>query len=107
MAGTSWEAVPHADHGLDRIRLAELAAEPGDGDGHGPREQVGALVPDALEQVLGAADAPVGDQQFLQHAQLLTVERHRVAGPADPPPGPVEHEVTVGDHRGGGWAAPG
>ena len=64
-------------------------------------------VPDPLEQVLGAADAPVGDQQFLQHAHFLAVERDRAAGPADPPPGPVEHDAAAGDHRGGGRAAPG
>src|SRR2546430_10771645 len=102
MACTSWQAVPDPDPRLDRVGLAELAAEPGDGDGHGPREQVGALVPDPLEQVLGAADAPVGDQQFLQDAQLLAVERDRAAGPADPPPGPVEPDAAAGDHPGCG-----
>jgi hypothetical protein len=28
-------------------------------------------------------------------------------GPAEPAPGAIENEITAGDHRGGGRAAPG
>ena len=51
---------PVADPGsrLDDVRLSELAPQPADRDLHGLGERVGVLVPDLLEQLLGAERRP-------------------------------------------------
>jgi hypothetical protein len=56
---------------MDQRRLAELAAEPADGDLNDVAERVEILVPHPVQQLLGAHHGTVREHQRLQHAELL------------------------------------
>ncbi len=65
------------------------------------------FVPHSFQQLLGADDPAVGGEQFLEDAELLPGQRHRLPPAADPAPDPVDGQVPAEHHRGRGRAAAG
>src|SRR5215472_18224007 len=89
LASRSWTLIaepsdPVAGLGdrVDDRRVAELAAQPADGDLHRGGERVGHLVPHPLEQFLGRDHPALGGEQQLEHPELLRAEVQGAAATA-------------------------
>src|SRR4051812_20821524 len=69
------DAVSDAGHGGDDRRFSETLAQRRDGDAHGVGERVGVLIPRPLEQLFGADDTALGDDEDFEHGELLAGQR--------------------------------
>jgi hypothetical protein len=58
------------------------------------------FVPDAIEQLLGGDDPPLGGQQHLEDAELLVRQVEHGAAPVGLVPGRVQHDARSGQHGG-------
>ena len=68
------DLVPHAPHGHDRRRVAELAAELPDVDVDGARVAREGVAPDALEQLVAREDEAAVVEQLPEEVELLRGE---------------------------------
>jgi hypothetical protein len=67
----SFDPVAGLRDGLDDRWVAELCSESTDRDLDGLGERVGGVVPDAIEELFGRDDAPLGGEQQFEDAELL------------------------------------
>src|SRR5262245_48897148 len=93
------QPVPRSDNGFDQWRRTELAPQPAERHLHHVAERIEVLVPDPVEQFLGADHSTVREQEHLEDAELLAGQQHRPAGPVYVLPRQVDHQVLPGHDR--------
>ena len=87
--------------GLTTSDLGQLAPEVADRHPHGVGERVGVLVPDVLEQALGAVDLVRVEQEEAEERELLGRQVEGVTVDRGDVPGRVELDVVPAQDRAG------
>src|SRR5204862_8358473 len=93
------DPVAGAGDGLDRGRIAQLAAEPADRDLDDLAVGIDVLVPAAVEQLPRRDGGAVGGEEELEHGELLRAELEAATGAARDPLDGVEPDVPARQDR--------